>query len=143
MLKENNTNSVQSIILFDGYCNLCNHSIKFIIRADKKKQFNFISLQSIAGQKILGFYRISKTIDSVIYVQQNHVYIKSDAFVEILKHLPFPWNIGRIFTIIPKKIRDKIYSFIAKNRKTWFGTSKNCRLPDKKEFAFFPTDIEL
>jgi len=48
----NNFNG-KSIILFDGVCNLCNSSVNFIIKHDKKEQFIFASLQSDAAKEIL------------------------------------------------------------------------------------------
>ena len=48
----------QSIILFDGVCNLCNSAVQFIIKRDKKNYFSFASLQSAQGQKILSQYNL-------------------------------------------------------------------------------------
>ncbi|NDK18729.1 MAG: DUF393 domain-containing protein, partial [Zetaproteobacteria bacterium] len=42
-----------SIILFDGYCNLCNASVDFVIKHDKKNYFLLTSLQSDASKNIL------------------------------------------------------------------------------------------
>jgi len=43
----------KSIILFDGVCNLCNASINFLIKHDKKAQFLFASFQSDAAKEIM------------------------------------------------------------------------------------------
>ena len=43
----------KSIILFDGICNLCNASVRFVIKHDKKQQFLFTSIQSDASAKLL------------------------------------------------------------------------------------------
>ena len=43
----------KAIILFDGVCNLCNSSVNFVIRHDKKNHFLFAPLQSEIGKKIL------------------------------------------------------------------------------------------
>jgi predicted DCC family thiol-disulfide oxidoreductase YuxK len=31
--------------------------------------------------------------------------------------------------IFPKKIRDLVYDYIAKNRYKWFGKTENCMMP--------------
>ena len=36
----------ENIILFDGECNLCDNTIRYIIKNDKLKVFKFSSLQS-------------------------------------------------------------------------------------------------
>ena len=43
----------KKIILFDGICNLCNTSVQFIIRHDKKDVFRFVSLQTTFSQEIV------------------------------------------------------------------------------------------
>ena len=43
----------KSIILFDGVCNLCNASVNFVIKHDKKAQFLFASFQSDAAKEIM------------------------------------------------------------------------------------------
>jgi hypothetical protein len=43
----------KKIILFDGVCNLCDSSVQYVIKHDKKDIFRFVSLQSELGQKIL------------------------------------------------------------------------------------------
>ena len=42
-----------SIILFDGVCNLCNGFVQFVIARDKKNKFKFGSIQSEGAKKIL------------------------------------------------------------------------------------------
>nr|WP_321538574.1 DUF393 domain-containing protein [Flavobacterium piscinae] len=41
----------KKIILFDGVCNLCDSSVQFIIKHDKKDIFRFVALQSELGEK--------------------------------------------------------------------------------------------
>ena len=47
--KENN----KIIILFDGVCNLCLGSVKFIIKRDLNDVFRFASIQSSVGEELL------------------------------------------------------------------------------------------
>jgi len=58
------------IVLYDGVCGLCNKSIQFILKRDKKDAFRFASLQSEFGRKIL--HRHGKDpdrLDTFIVVQ--------------------------------------------------------------------------
>ena len=55
------------VILFDGVCNLCNNSVKFIIKNDKRNIFKFAPLQGKYGIKIQNRYNINTTeINSII-----------------------------------------------------------------------------
>ena len=117
------------IILFDGICNLCNGAVNFILKRDKKKQFRFVALQSEKGIDLISKFKIAPETDSIILILNNQIYTESDAAIEIAKLLPALWNWLSVFKIIPKKVRDGIYKWIAKNRYRWFGKRKTCRIP--------------
>lgn len=118
------------VIIFDGVCNLCNGFIQFIIKNDKKNKFKFCSLQSEQGQNIIKQNsKDLKNIDSVLLFTNNQIYNKSTAVLKIAKTLGFPYNIIKITSVIPVKLRDRIYDFIAKNRYRWFGKKTSCWIP--------------
>lgn len=124
------------IILFDGVCNFCNASINFIIDHDPEKHFKFAPLQSDFGQKILGqFNKNTEDFDSVILLKNNQLYQKSEAALEITKHLSGFWKYLTIFRILPTSVLNFFYDIIAKNRYLIFGKSDSCRMPtpDLKE----------
>ena len=43
----------RTVVLFDGVCNLCNRSVRFIIKRDPEGVFRFAPLQSDAGVRLL------------------------------------------------------------------------------------------
>ncbi len=116
------------IILFDGICNLCNSAVNFILKRDKKKQFQLVSLQSEQGVELMHQYQIPKETDSIVFIAEKQIFIESDAALKIARLLPVPWNWLIVFKVIPKKIRDKIYQWIARNRYRWFGKRDVCRM---------------
>ncbi len=118
-------NKLNAIVLYDGYCRLCNGVMHFIVKRDKRKVFQFVPLQSEQGQGILKEINIIKE-DTVVFVYENSVYTRSDAFVEMVRLLPSPWNWMRIIKYLPKKWRNYIYDVIAKNRFRWFGKRDTC-----------------
>lgn len=67
--------------------------------------------------------------DTVIYQNDQKVYIKSRAAVELLIELGGFWKIAGIFKLIPKGLVDIVYDFIAKNRYRWFGRKSECLVP--------------
>ena len=118
------------VILFDGFCYLCNSTVNFIIRHDKKKIFLFSTLQSEFSSKILKQFSIpQKEFDTVILLFESTVYLRSEAFFEITKILGFPWSVIKVFKIIPGKLRDSIYSLISDHRYRWFGKREKCMIP--------------
>ena len=116
------------ILLFDGICNLCNTSVNFILKRDKKKQFQFIPLQSDKGLEIMDKYKLPKETNSVILIKGDNFYIESEAIIEICRYLPIPWKWVPVFRIVPLKWRNILYKWIAKNRYQWFGKRESCRI---------------
>ncbi|MCF6223129.1 MAG: DUF393 domain-containing protein [Flavobacteriaceae bacterium] len=123
----------KSIVLFDGLCNLCNSSVRFILKHDKKEQYSFASLQSDASTKLLLHLNYKKDdLNSIVLIEGVKVYNKSTAVLRIAKELRPLWNCSYLFIIIPEFIRDSIYDFIAKNRYKWFGKRKACQIHNLK-----------
>ena len=120
----------QSIILFDGVCNLCNSAVQFIIKRDKKDYFSFASLQSAQGQKILSQYNLpANDLNSFVLIENGKPYTRSTGALKVTKKLKGLWPLLYSFIIIPKFIRDTIYKWIAGNRYKWFGKKNECMIP--------------
>ena len=121
----------KKIILFDGVCNLCNGAVQFIIKNDKKDIFRFVALQSELGKEICNYIGIDQNkIDSIIFYNPGVVYYyKSSAVLEISEDLSGIYNLLIIFKILPEKLRNYIYDYIAKNRYKWYGKKESCMIP--------------
>ncbi len=120
----------KSIVLFDGVCNLCNNAVQFIIKHDSDGHFLFASLQSAIGQELLRKYQLpTQNFDTFILVEKKDCYDKSTAALRIAKKLQGFWKWSYVFMIVPKCIRDALYTRIAKNRYKWFGKKEQCWLP--------------
>ena len=112
----------ERIILYDGVCNLCNGTVRFIIKRDKEKKFLFTTLQSGVGQDILMQHGLPSTDQStVVYLKNNVSFFKSRAVLEILRDLGNGWKLFYILIFIPPVIRDFVYDIIAKYRYRVFG----------------------
>lgn len=120
----------QPIVLFDGVCNLCNASVQFIISHDKTNKFLFTSLQSEKGQELLrGFNLPLNDFDTFVLVENGHCYTKSTAALRVLRLLGGKWRFFYGCIIIPKPLRDLVYSIVAKNRYKIWGKQESCWLP--------------
>ena len=121
----------KKIILFDGVCNLCDNTVQFIIKHDKKDIFRFVALQSDLGQEIIKHIGIdtAKT-DSIILYEPGHAYYyKAQAALNIANNLGGIYSLLNIFSILPNGITNNIYDYIAKNRYKWFGKKDACMIP--------------
>ncbi len=117
----------KDILFFDGICNLCNFTIRFVHKRDKKSQFLFESLQSDEAQQVLSPFGIDgNELTSLVLVKDNQAYTKSSAALMVAGELGFPYTLLKALMLIPKSIRDFVYDFIAKNRYKWFGKTDYC-----------------
>ncbi|MFN2261325.1 MAG: thiol-disulfide oxidoreductase DCC family protein [Psychroflexus sp.] len=129
----------KKIVLFDGVCNFCNASVRFILKRDKKDLFRFASLQSDLGKSLTDERGIdTDTIDSIILIDPgNAYYIKSTAALEISKDLSGLYPVLSLFLFLPEGFRNSVYDFVAKNRYKWFGKSETCPFPTPEENSKF------
>ena len=118
------------VLIFDGVCNLCQSSVNFVIRHDKNGRFQFTSAQSQTGIALQKQHHLN-ALDSetVVLIKDGIAYTKSDAAIEIAKHLDGGWKSLAIVKIVPKVIRDWGYQKIAANRYNWFGKKDSCMIP--------------
>jgi predicted DCC family thiol-disulfide oxidoreductase YuxK len=115
------------ILLFDGACNLCNKSVQFVIKRDKKARVKFASLQSEVGKQIMLQFNIpTEYIDSIILIEFGKVYYKSSAALRLCKKMDGLWPLLYIFMLVPKFLRNTVYDYIARNRIKWFGKTDIC-----------------
>jgi len=120
-----------NIILFDGVCNLCNGTVLFLIKHDKKNNLHFAAQQSSAGSKIMQQYFVLNDGKSVVIIKDEKVYYKSEAIIEISKLL-FGWpRLFIVISILPNGFRNWFYDIIANNRYTIFGKKEHCSIPSK------------
>jgi len=117
------------VLFFDGECNLCNSTVQFVIRHDRKKQFLFAPLQSEAGKHMLKELLASVGEDTFLLFYRGKYYVRSGAALRVCKLLGSLWSLLYAAIIIPRFIRDAVYDFISRNRYKWFGKSAECMLP--------------
>jgi predicted DCC family thiol-disulfide oxidoreductase YuxK len=125
------TKSDHPIVLFDGVCNLCESTVRFIIRRDRHAEFRFAVLQSNVAQKLMSDYRYTEgELNSVLLVADNVLYRKSSAGLQIAKRLDGAWPLlYYLFFWVPRFITDPIYDFIGNRRYDWFGKKEECWIP--------------
>ncbi|MFN5060417.1 MAG: thiol-disulfide oxidoreductase DCC family protein [Chloroflexota bacterium] len=129
------------IVIFDGVCNLCNGVVRWIIPRDPAHRIRFAALQSAVGQRLLHKHAIDiNTLDSVIVIDGDTVFVESDAALRICHSLRWPWPILRHLRIIPRAWRDAIYRWVARNRYRWFGRREQCMLPSPTQKQRFIDD---
>lgn len=116
-----------NVILYDGYCNLCNQAVNFIRKYDRSRKLILIPNQSDEAKGLLISCKLNaKETDSVIYLENETACIKSEAIFRIAKKMGGFARLILIFRIFPKGFTDWLYELIAENRHAWFGQKTCC-----------------
>jgi len=136
----------RAIVFFDGVCGLCNRSIDFLIRQDRKRVLSFAPLQGQTAKRLLTDKQIdpSKLNSIYLYIESDiesdgrgKLYSKTDAWIRIMVLLGGPWKVFKAMRILPLFFWNLFYDLVAKTRYPIFGKLDVCRLPGSEEREFF------
>ncbi|MEJ1967353.1 MAG: DCC1-like thiol-disulfide oxidoreductase family protein [Rhizomicrobium sp.] len=116
------------IILFDGVCVLCSGWVRFVAQRDAARRFRFTAIQSPYGRRLalsLGIDPDDPDTNAVIL--GGRALRRSDAALAVLAGLP-RWGWVTALRLVPRPIRDAVYTPIARNRYRLFGRHDRCDL---------------
>lgn len=118
-----------AVILFDGTCAFCERSVRFIATRDNG-YFTFGASQNPAGRALLArFGTTREAARSIILIEGDHIYLRSDAVLRIAGHMSAPWKYARVLLFVPVIVRDAVYRVVAAIRYRIAGTSNACEIP--------------
>ena len=127
------------ILLFDGVCNLCAGAVRFAITRDRDARLRFTPLQSPVGQELLRRHGCEPdALDTVVLIDAAGAHVRSTAALRLLGQLPAPWRwLGPPLLLLPRRLRDAVYDFVARHRYRWFGRRDACLVPTPELRARF------
>jgi predicted DCC family thiol-disulfide oxidoreductase YuxK len=125
------------VVFFDGVCNLCNRTIDFLVRHDRKRRFRFAPLQGETAKAMIPEHVATGDYDSFVLVEDGRVSTRSTAALRLLAGLGGLWTLALGLLVVPAPLRDAVYRLIAQNRYRWFGKRSSCRLPTPEERQLF------
>ena len=127
-----------AIVLFDGVCNLCSGTVRFIAARDPGEYFLFAALQSDKGQELLARHGVpAAELKTIVLIERGEAFARSDAVLRIARHLHRAWPLLALLRVVPRPLRDACYGFVAAHRYRWFGKKDACELPSKELRARF------
>lgn len=123
------------LVLYDGVCGLCNGLVGFLIPRDKRDRFRFAPIQASMAREILEGYGKDPTDLDTFYLvvdydtHQRRLLQKARAALFVLKELGGLWRGTALLRVLPARLLDSGYDFIARNRYRWFGRYETCLAP--------------
>jgi predicted DCC family thiol-disulfide oxidoreductase YuxK len=128
--------TVDLLVLYDGVCGFCNGMVRYLLKIDREGRVFYAPLQGETASRIRARHHdITDSLDSIVLVKgfdspAESVLLASDAVLTVLGELGGRWRLLSGLRVIPVRIRDFIYGFIAANRYRWFGKYETCPIPD-------------
>jgi predicted DCC family thiol-disulfide oxidoreductase YuxK len=131
----------EHVVLYDGECNLCAAIVQFTIRRDKRGVLRYAALQSESGRKLLQEHDLpgAEAASTFVFIEDGRAYVRSAAALRLVRHLSGGWPVLSVLELLPRWLRDPVYSYVAKHRYRWFGKKAQCMLmkPEYRE-RFYP-----
>ena len=123
------------VVFFDGGCLLCSSVVKWTHERDRLGQMWFASLDSRFAanyREELSLPSAGEGAETFGYWdrERGRVSFRSNGALALFHDLGGVWaGLAVLGRIVPCRVRDVIYNWIAKNRRHWFGSSESCVLP--------------
>lgn len=126
-----NATDGRNVIVFDGVCVFCNAWVKFVLRADNRRQFHFLIAQSKLGERI--YQQLGLKSDDyntfIVLTDDGQVETSLDGVFSVCRKLGPPWSILSFLSILPRALKDFVYNLVARNRYSLFGKRDSCMIP--------------
>lgn len=122
------------VIVFGAMCVLCSANAQFVLKWDRAGVFRLASMQGEVGASLYRRFGIDpRNPESLIVVDGDRALRDSDAVLAIYGGLGWPWRAARVFSFVPRAIRDPVYRWVARNRYRIFGRRETCWIPSREQ----------
>ena len=122
--------SDRPVIVFDAQCVLCSANARFILKHDRRGRFRLASMQGQAGAALYRRFGIDPANpETLMLVDGDRALRNSDAVLAIYAGLGWPWRLAGIARVVPRRLRDRLYLWVARHRYRLFGRRESCWVP--------------
>lgn len=118
------------IVLYDGVCGLCHHTVRWLLSKDRARRLWFAPLQGATAARLRALHpEIPLELDSVVLVDAGRVHLRSQALLHGARHLGAPWRWASWLRWLPGPVLDPFYRLVARVRYRVWGRFETCRAP--------------
>jgi predicted DCC family thiol-disulfide oxidoreductase YuxK len=117
---------------------LCSSWVTFLLRHAEHGRFRFSTTQSAAGRALLEAHGVDADNPSTfLFLEGGRAYTESDAVIRMLRAFGGAWRVAALGRVLPRRIRDAVYRWVARNRYRWFGRRQHCFFPSAADRDLF------
>jgi predicted DCC family thiol-disulfide oxidoreductase YuxK len=136
------------LVTYDGHCGLCNRTVRWLLRHDRRDRMRFVPSVSPLVASLLARLGVDPAqaatgTETILVVRhpedpRESVLVRSDAVLALLAQLPQPWlALATLLRMVPRAIRDAGYRIIARWRYRIWGRLESCPVPASNDRARF------
>ena len=116
------------IVVFDTECVLCCCAVPFILSRERMSSLRFVAAWSEEGIALAAQHGFSHDdlARTFFVITGMRVLTRSDAALEIAKHLRKLWSFLSLLRALPQRINDAGYDLVDRHRLQLFGRRKSC-----------------
>ena len=116
------------IIVFDGFCVLCNNYVRWVSKRNPSKNIYYTNFHS---NYIKSNYPKLKLVDTIFIIRHdNEILEKSEAIKYCFKYIRLNYFLKTLVRVSPNFLLDIFYRIIATNRYRLFGKLDVCSIPN-------------
>jgi predicted DCC family thiol-disulfide oxidoreductase YuxK len=124
------------IVLIDGDCALCVGLVEWLGKRIPKEQLNPKNIVFVPGESDWGIELLTEAgvtgFDSVVVLNNGLVLQEGDAVLALAEVLPRRWKVlAALGKVVPRRLRNAVYRWVAKNRISWFGRKEVCAIDSR------------
>ena len=118
---------VDSWLMFDGVCNLCDGFVNFVYDGDSGARVKFGAQQN--HMDLLSRIGAPTDLSTLVLIQGDQFYTRSNAALRTLALMDWPYKALAVAWLVPSPLRDLGYVGVANVRYQVFGKRDECRVP--------------
>jgi predicted DCC family thiol-disulfide oxidoreductase YuxK len=108
---------VNSLVVFiDGDCGFCQWASCILRRISAEDLVIYAQSTELCRSYQENIPDARWSLATVQVISEGRLFIKSAAIAEVLKHAKWPFLPLRVFFVLPERLLDSMYDFVAKHR---------------------------
>ena len=131
------------LVVFDGRCGLCNGTVRWLIRRDRRDRLRFAAAEGLPEDLRVRWGVAAEAPEAIVAVWEadepvERVLRGADAVAGLLGELGGGWRFGaKVLRVVPRGLRDWGYGLVARWRYRVWGRLGSCPVPSEAERVKF------
>jgi predicted DCC family thiol-disulfide oxidoreductase YuxK len=121
------------ILVYDGSCGFCSRSVRFMLRHEQRHDLLFVTRDSELGKRLRRAHRL-ESVQSMLWIEGGQVFAESGAVMKAAGYLGGWWSrLAVLGSFCPRFILNRVYKFIAQNRRRLSSNAAVCLAPNPEQ----------